>query len=158
MSETTGIHTVSTTTEYPGVTIQRLFNCVTQTSLLCQDAKLQSKTADEILIHRVQHVNKVISDILKSSRKIPYLQKIELDLKNNQRFLVSTSVRLAGYRLDVGLLYTANADNTSCVCKAKMKVYNVTDPLVKKIALACIREENKRCRRYEQNLLKIGKY
>jgi hypothetical protein len=151
-------HTVSSTTEYNGVSIQRLFNCVTQTSLLCKDAQLHSKTPDVILINRIQEVNKVISDILKSQDRIPYLQKIELDIKQNQRFLVSTSVAMAGYKLDVGLLYKANPDGTGCVCQAKMKVYGVCDPLIKKIALAVIREENKKCRKHELTLLKLGRY
>ena len=158
-SQETPVNTVTSLTEYNGVSIQRLFNCVTQTSLLCKDAQLHSKTPDVILINRVQEVNKVISDILKSTNRIPYLQKIELDIKQNQRFLVSTSVSMAGYRLDVGLLYKANkADGTGCVCQAKMKIYGLRDPLVKKIALAVIKEENKKCRKHEQNLLKLGRY
>lgn len=152
------VHTVASTTEYAGVTIQRLFNCVTQTSLLCNDASLHSRTPEEIQINRVQEVNKVIADILKSSNRIPYLQKIRLDIKDNQRFLVSTSVAMQGYRLDVGLLYKANQDNTGCVCQAKMKLYGIKDPLVKKIAIAVIKTENGKCRKHEQNLLKLGRY
>lgn len=156
--ESSPMHTVQMTTEYKDVTIQRLFNCVTQTSLLCKHAKLVSRSADEIIIERVQDINDVVSDILKSSNKIPYIQKINVDIKHNGRFLVSTTVSISNYRLDVGLLYKNNADNSSCVCHAKMKLYGVKDKLIKKIAVALIKAENKKCRRHEKDLLRLNKY